>query len=311
MENTNAEKTFVVTGATSGIGLAAAEILVREGYSVIGIGRSAPRCRAAEKRLAGLNSAAEVHCLTADLSLQSEIRRAAAEIRAALESAGRNSLAGLLNNAGCFSFWLEYTPEGIERQWALNHLAPFLLTGELLPLLRAAPAARVVTVSSGSHYGARLDWSDLQSRRRYNGLSVYGRTKLANVLFTAEFNRRLGAAGGLRAYAADPGLVKTEIGLKGTPAFVGWIWRLRQSGGIEPAEAARGIVRLLTDPAVGESREPYWKHGAPAKPDPRALDAESAARLWAVSERMCGLSQDSGRDSVEEYEIAALPAPSA
>ena len=290
MDTPPAQKTFVITGATSGIGLAAARQLARGGAAVIGIGRSPERCRSCEQSLRALNPAGKAVCLRADLSLQSEVSDAAERVREWLAAAPSKWLDGLLNNAGGFSFWLTLTPEGFERTWALNHLAPFLLTRELLPLLQAAPSARIVTVSSGSHYRSRLDWNDLQSRRRYNGLRAYGRSKLANVLFTRELNRRLGERNNVQAFSADPGLVRTHIGAKGAPALVRWVWALRSAGGITPEESAEGIVRLLLDPDVDRERGIYWKHGRPADPDPAALDGKSARRLWEISERMCALT---------------------
>ena len=225
---------------------------------------------------------------TADLTLQSEVRRLAGEIRRITSAAGHAALDGLVNNAGTFTYWLTLTAEGFETQWALNHLAPFLLTRELLPLLEAAPTARVVTVSSGSHYHTRLNWSDIQLRHHYNGLLAYKQAKLANVLFTAELNRRLAPTSPVAAFAADPGLVNTEIGLKGTPGLVRWIWQRRRAGGIPPAEAARGIVFLLGENSIQDARDVYWRHGQPLKPSKAALDPFAAQRLWALSEQMCG-----------------------
>jgi retinol dehydrogenase-12 len=288
MNNLKPEKTIVVTGATSGIGLAAAEQLTRAGVTVIGIGRSEERCRAAEHKLRALQPSGSARYLLADLSKQSEVGVAAEKVREVLAGEGKQELDGLLNNAGGFSFRLTITPEGFEYLWALNYLAPYLLTRRLLPLLQAAPAARVVTVSSGTHYGSRLDWNDLESRRRYNGLRAYGRTKLAVVLFTAELNRRFGENSTVRAFAADPGLVNTGIGAKGTPALVGWLWRLWSAHGLTPEETAKGIVKLLLDPSVQKSVGIHWKHGKPVDPDPAALDGESAKRLWKISEEMCG-----------------------
>jgi retinol dehydrogenase-12 len=289
METNLSAKTYVVTGATSGIGLAAAEILLRQGACVIGVGRSAGRCQEVENRLRRAHPASDITCLVADLSSQGQVRSLAAQIRARLAQRGTSALDGLLNNAGTFTYWLILTPDGFETQWAVNHLAPFLLTNELLPLLQAAPAGRVVTVSSGSHYGTRLDWADPQLRRHYNGLKAYGSTKLANVLFTLELNRRLGPGSRLRAFAADPGLVKTDIGFKGTPAIVRWVWRQRRAAGIPAEESARGIVYLLTEPSLQESGEIYWQHGRPKAASRYALDRESAARLWSLSESMCGV----------------------
>jgi NAD(P)-dependent dehydrogenase (short-subunit alcohol dehydrogenase family) len=283
------DKTVVVTGATSGIGLAAAENLARAGIAVIGIGRSEERCRAAEEQLRGLHPALEPRYLKADLSLQSEVRAVGEKIRGLLERGGRQSLDGLLNNAGGFSFGRRTTSEGFEWTWALNHLAPFLLTQLLLPPLQAASAARVVTVSSGSHYGARMHWEDLPLRRFYFGWTAYGQSKLANVLFTLELNRRLGAQSAVQAFAADPGLVNTGIGTKGTPRFLGWAWKQWSAHGLSPEATAKGIVRVLLEPDVSRADGIYWKHGKPVAPNPAALDEGFARRLWDISERMCGM----------------------
>ncbi len=292
METDLSPKTYVVTGATSGIGLATAEALARRGAALVGVGRSAERCREAERRLRSLYPAAAVDYLAADLSLQREVISLASRISERLASRGKSSLDGLVNNAGVFTYWLALTPDGVETQWAVNHLAPFLLTLRLLPLLQAAPVARVVTVSSGSHYGARIRWDDPQLRRHYNGLRAYGVTKLANILFTRELNRRLGTASAVRAFAADPGLVKTDIGMKGTPAIAGWAWKLRRLGGISAEAAARGIVYLLTEPSIQEAPEIYWRHGHPRRASREAEDGEQAARLWELSARLCGLQEE-------------------
>lgn len=293
MDASLSTKTFVLTGATSGIGLAAAEILARAGAGVIGVGRSPERCQAAEKHLRQINPGAQISYLVSDLALQSQVRSLASQVAETLAARGQQGLDGLINNAGTFTFWLALTPEGFETQWAVNYLAPFLLTHELLPLLQAAPSARVVTVSSGSHYSARLNWNDIQLRRHYNGLRAYEQTKLANVLFTAELNRRLGAASSVRAFAADPGLVKTDIGLKGNPPLVRWIWSTRRSGGVPPEESARWVVFLATEPSIQSSPAIYWKQGAPKPASRHALDVESAHRLWDLSERMCGITAES------------------
>jgi NAD(P)-dependent dehydrogenase (short-subunit alcohol dehydrogenase family) len=289
METNLSEKTYVVTGATSGIGLAAAEILVRRGAAVIGVGRSSERCRQVEQQLRAVQPGAQVDYVIADLSIQEQVSRLSVEIHALLAARGKNALDGLVNNAGTFRYWLTLTPDGVETQWAVNHLAPFLLTAQLLDLLQASPQARVVTVSSDSHYGSRINWQDPQLRRRYNGLRAYGITKLANVLFTLELNRRLGAHSAVRAFAADPGLVKTDIGFKSTPALVNWIWKLRRSGGISPQASAEGIVYLLTEPSIQDSDALYWKHGTPKPASRQGLDPQTAAQLWALSEQMCGI----------------------
>jgi NAD(P)-dependent dehydrogenase (short-subunit alcohol dehydrogenase family) len=289
MSDRHPGKIMVVTGATSGIGLAAAGQLARAGVRVIGISRSAERCRAAEARLREFHPAGHARYIPADLSLQREVRAAAAAVRAELAAAGRDALDGLLNNAGRFSLWRRLTVEGIEQVWALNHLAPFLLTHELLPNLLAAPAARIVTVSSYAHHRGHMHWNDLQLERLYYGWNAYAQSKLANILFARELDRRLGPAGKARAFAVDPGLVKTAIGAKGTPLLVRWIWELWSRRGKTPEEAARDIVKLLLDPAVDRSAGIYWRAGRPVAPSPRALNAADAARLWEISEKMCGI----------------------
>jgi NAD(P)-dependent dehydrogenase (short-subunit alcohol dehydrogenase family) len=287
MQSNLTEKTFVLTGATSGIGLAAAELLARAGARLIGVGRAPSGCRECQQRLSAQYPQAQVRYLSADLSEQRQVHQLADQIGALLPSLGSNSLDGLLNNAGTFTYWLSLTPDGIETQWAVNHLAAFLLTRRLLPLLQAAPAARVVTVSSDSHYTAHLDWRDPQLRRHYNGLGAYGNTKLANILFTLALRGHLGTDSCVRAFAADPGLVKTDIGLKGTPSIANLVWKIRRSGGISPEEAAAGILTLLTEPSIQEAPEVYWKHGQPKRPAAQALDREAAGRLWTLSAQMC------------------------
>ena len=294
MDTSASPKIVVVTGATSGIGLETAKHLVSQGIDVIGIGRSPERCKQAAQTLSALRPGAFVRFCLADLSLQSQVRAAAAEIRALLAAEGKDALDGLVNNAGAFTYYLTLTIEGFEMQWAVNHLAPFLLTHELLPLLQAAPCARVVTVSSASHYNTRLNWNDIQLRRRYNGLQAYQQTKLCNVLFSAELNRRLGEASTVRAFAADPGLVQTDIGLKGNPGLVRWFWSLRSSGGIPAEESARGVAYLAAEPSIQDSTEVYWKHSQPKAPSKYSLDPENSRRLWELSAQMCGLPGEPG-----------------
>ncbi len=290
MDESIVSRAFVVTGATSGIGLAATRQLLMQGHSVIGVARSPERCREAEETLQQyVAPGAFLKMLVADLSLQSEVLRAAQQVRETLAQSHRAYLDGLINNAATVPFWQTFTSEGFDLQWAVNHLAPFLLTTELLPLLKAAPWARVVTVSSGSHYGSKLNWDDIQLRRHYNPLRAYGQTKLANVLFTLELDRRLRRNSSVRAFAADPGLVNTDLGSKSNSFLARWAWNLRRRGGITPDESARGVVFLATEPSIQDADALYWKHGRPKAPSTYAQNPEAAAQLWKLSAQMCGL----------------------
>ena len=280
-------KTVVVTGATSGIGYAATGLLLQQGCSVIGIGRSAERCRNVIAQMDGRPGRLEM--LVADLSLQSDVRHVAQLVRSALADLDRPCLDVLINNAATVPFWQTLTPEGFDMQWAVNHLAPFLLTWELLPLLRTAPAGRVITVSSGSHYGAKLNWADIQLRRHYNPLRAYEQSKLANVLFTVELDRRLRIDSPTRAFAADPGLVNTDIGLKSNSFIARWAWNLRRKGGITAEESARGLVYLALEPSVQAAESIYWKDCKPKAASTYAMNMEAAGQLWKLSSQMCGL----------------------
>jgi NAD(P)-dependent dehydrogenase (short-subunit alcohol dehydrogenase family) len=250
-------KPFVVTGATSGIGFSAAQALAGQGASVIGTGRSIERSHQAQIQINRFNPDNPSIYLTGDLSLQSQVRALAESIQELLLQSGKNYLDGLVNNAGTFSNWQNLSPEGFETQWAVNHLAPFLLTLKLIPLLKAAPYARIITVNSGSHSGTHLNWEDIQLHRHYEGLRAYSQTKLANILFTCALNTRLAGCSTVRAFAVDPGLVKTDIGLKGTSILVQRFWKVRRAMGIPPEMPARGIVSMLEKPASFSSSENY------------------------------------------------------
>jgi NAD(P)-dependent dehydrogenase (short-subunit alcohol dehydrogenase family) len=283
-------KTIVVTGATAGIGRAAAAALAARGAHVIGVGRSAARCGAAQQSIQAAAPGAQVAYMVADLSSQRQIRDLAARIREHVLSSGAGKIDLLINNAGAVSSWYTTTEDGYELQFAVNHLAPFLLTHELMPLLRQAPAAGIVTVSSGSHYRTKIHWPDVMYRRRYNCLLAYKQSKLANVLFTLELNRRLGDESPIRAYAADPGLVNTAIGLKGTSGLARWAWDRRRAQGASPEQGAATLLFLATDPSIENAHAQYWKDSRPAKPSRYAQQPEQAARLWELSERLCGIT---------------------
>lgn len=281
-----AGKTIVITGATAGIGRAALRALALRGATVTGVGRSAARAEETMRAIRAEDPTAQVDFAIADLSSQRQVRQLAEDIAARVNANGGGKIDALINNAGAVTTWRTATEDGYELQFAVNHLAPFLLTRQLLPLLQNAPDARVVTTSSSSHYGAKMRWSDVMFRTGYSTLIAYKQSKLANVLFSAELNRRIG----VRAFAADPGLVRTEIGLKGTSGIEKWVWNLRMRGGASPEQGAATIVHLASAPLSQLSPAVYWKDCRPKTPSRYAQLREAAERLWQLSERLCGVA---------------------
>lgn len=285
MEN----KVVVITGATSGIGFAAAKELASRGAAIIGVGRSTERNQKAQNEILAASPEAKVTYLLADLSSQQQVRKLATDISEWIEEIGLGKLDVLVNNAGMVTNWYTATEDGYETTFAVNHLAPFLLTHELMPLLKAAPAARIVTVSSFSHRKTRMHWRDVMMRRRFNTLFAYQQSKLCNVFFSTEFNRRFGEKTPIRAYAIDPGLVNTDIGLKGTSGIVNWFWGRRQKKGATPEKGAETVVFVSAEPLVNGSMDVYWKDCAPFKPSKYSQRKEEASKLWDLSNRLCGI----------------------
>ncbi len=206
-------KVCVVTGATAGIGEVTARELARMGADVIVVGRSAERCAATLARIRTETGATTVESLVADLSSQADVRRLAGRI---LDRCPR--LDVLVNNAGGMTLDRRETVNGIELTLALNHLSYFLLTDLLLPAIKAASPARIVNVASDAHHRGKIDFDDLQFRRRYSGWKAYQQSKVGNILFTYELARRLEGSG-VTANTLHPGFVRTKFFLE----WEGWI----------------------------------------------------------------------------------------
>ncbi|MDP2891798.1 MAG: SDR family oxidoreductase [Bacillota bacterium] len=291
MDRDISRKTAVITGATSGIGFATALALAQKGAYVIGVGRDAGRCEAAKKRIMEAGGA-KVDFLTADLGLQKNIHALAGNIRGLLMNRGKNSLDVLINNAGTVCSWYTLTAEGIETQFAVNHLAPFLLTHLLMPQLLASPGARVLTMSSMSHRGTRINFKDIMLKKTYNCLAAYKHTKLCNVMFSTELQRRFDT-GKICVIAIDPGLVRTDIGLKGTGGLISFVWSTRARSGVTPEEGAKTSIHLASAAELDMMPGVYWKDCKPLEPSRYSQREAEAKRLWEISERMCGIAPDS------------------
>jgi NAD(P)-dependent dehydrogenase (short-subunit alcohol dehydrogenase family) len=277
-------KTCLITGATSGIGLEAAEELARRGAGLILVGRDERRAAAARERIVTRVPGAVVALRLADLSRLAEIRRLAADL---LATAGRIDV--LVNNAGAFFDRHALTEDGLERTFALNHMSYFLLTALLLPRLMDAAPARIVNVASEAHRGVSLDFSDLAGRRGARGWPAYRRSKLANILFTAELARRLD--GGVTVNCLHPGFVATRFGDAGNTLFTRSIIGLgKRFLAITPQEGARTIVYLAAAPEIAGVSGRYFVKSRAAQPSQAAQDAAAARRLWEESARIAGLA---------------------
>ena len=272
-------KVCLVTGATSGIGLETARALARLGATVVLLSRSPERCEATAKMLRE-ESRSDVEILTADLSVQAEVRRAASEFQQRF-----SRLDVLVNNAGAAYMKREETVDAIEKTWALNPLGYFLLTNLLLDLLKRSAPARIVNVSSDAHRSVRgIDFHDINAHKEYRAFRAYGMSKLANVLFTHELARRLEGTG-VTVNALHPGLVATNFGAR-MPFLVQWFFSLF---GLSPEKGAQTAIYLATAPAVEGISGKYFYKKKEAQPAAPALDEEAARRLWEVSETMTEL----------------------
>lgn len=277
-------KTVVITGATSGIGLAAARCLLKKGYRVICLGRSRENCVKAELSLKAEGIGAEVLFFRADLMQQGEVNRVADLLCGYIEKNCEGKLYALINNAGCVRSRYTTTQEGYEQQFALNYLAGFLLTFRLLKFLVRA-GGRVIMTGSRSHRGIGVHWKDIMLKDGYNPLTAYKQSKLCGYLFAKALNDRYSQCG-LRAYAVDPGLVRTDIGNKQTGTLVNLIWLMRKRHGAEPEVPAEtyGFVCEEVSPPAGLCYRDSRECGCG-----RQVTSKNADALFELSEKLCGI----------------------
>ncbi len=273
----------VVTGATRGIGRATAEGLAELGATLVLVCRRLAEGETVAREIASAHGGRPALVVPADLSSQRSIRDAAELIRRA-----HGSLHVLVNNAGLIPRQRETTVDGLEMQFAVNHLAYFLLTNLLLDRLVDGAPSRVVNVSSGAHQGGRLDFGDLQSERRYDPVRVYGRTKLANVLFTYELARRLGGTG-VTANCLHPGVVATKLmaDYMNVPLVGGAI--ARTFGGSTEKGAETSIYLAASREVEGVTGR-YFVGQRETRSSPASYDGALQQRLWEESARLTSLA---------------------
>jgi retinol dehydrogenase 14 len=279
--NSTTQRVGVVTGASSGIGLYTALGLAQAGMCVVMTGRDPARTEAGRRFVTERVRGAQIDVALADFASLGEVRRLAGEILAA-----HDRIDLLVNNAGLFSPKFERSQDGYEMTFAVNHLAPFLLTNLLLDRLKASAPSRIVNVASRAHYGARIDLATITGPRDWSMRHAYNRSKLANILFTRELAPRLNGSG-VVATCLHPGVVATTLAERG--GIVEIAWRLAKPFMISAEKGAETSLFLATvlDPAPFHGG--YVVRKALARPDPVALDPALARRLWDESARLVGL----------------------
>jgi NAD(P)-dependent dehydrogenase (short-subunit alcohol dehydrogenase family) len=272
-------KTIVATGATSGIGEAAVLALAGMGARIVIIARDEARAKATVQKLEAKAPGLNHRLHLADLSSMAETRKVGAAI-----AASEPRVDVLINNAGALFSNRRVTPEGLELTFALNHMSYFVLTEALRERLIASAPARIVSTSSIAHDRASLDFNDLQSAKGYGGLKVYGRSKLANILFTRELARRL-AGTGVTANCLHPGVVKTRFG-ESSGGFAGLLIPFLRPFFISPEAGADTIVYLASSPEVADTTGGYFVKRKMTEPSATARDDAAAKRLWQASEKL-------------------------
>jgi NAD(P)-dependent dehydrogenase (short-subunit alcohol dehydrogenase family) len=279
-------KTVLITGATNGIGKAAALELAKKGTNIIIVGRNPTKTSETVAEIKAASGNPNVDVIVADLSSMAEVRKVAEAFKAK-----HTRLDVLINNAGGVFTTRQETVDGYEMTFAFNHLAYFLLTNLLLDMLKASPAARIVSVSSGAHSNGRINFDDINAKNSY-GMNTYGDSKLANLMFTYELARRL-EGGSVTANALHPGFVATGFG-SNTKGLMKFVIRLVKPFMLKPEQGADTMIYLASSPQVAGVSGKYWYKRKAILSSSASYDEAAQKRLWAVSEQMTGLAETVG-----------------
>ena len=279
MASTVEGKTIVVTGATSGIGEVAARELAMQGAKVLVVGRNPERVQAVIDKTRQLKSDASMLPFIADLSSVNEIRRLAGEIKNSI-----SHLDVLLNNAGAFFIAKHISADGFEMTFALNHINYFLLTNELLELLRTSTPARIINVSSIAHQGGHINFDDLQCLHPFNGWQAYSNSKLMNVLFTYQLAQRLRGTN-ITVNALHPGFVASNFG-KNNVGFLKPLFKIIQMGAITPEDGAKTSIYLASSNEVDGVTGKYFIKCKAETSSKESYDSRIAEKLWTETEKL-------------------------
>ena len=276
-------KTVCITGATSGIGYAAVLQFSKSGAFVIGVGRSKSRIENTIQAIKDENPSGQIHFLHADLSIQDDIRSLNTDIPLVLKEGGFSHLDVLINNAGVYLGKKHITPDGIEMTFAVNHLSGFILANGLRELLSRSENGKVLSITSYSHRTTPLNLNRITNPWPYLSVLAYKRSKLCNVLFTYEFNRRNDK---VTAFVVDPGLVNTAITSKGSRGISHHIWKNLRKKGTSPDKPVQTLLFLAGEEKVDTSKGFYFEDCQPKQPSRKSENISLAGKLWALSSEL-------------------------
>lgn len=271
---------MIVTGATNGIGLVTAQELARTGAKVLLVGRDKQRLDDALAHIKNDNPEAQLDGFVADLSRISETLLLAQYIQSSY-----SRIDVLINNAGAYFQSRQVSAEGIEMTFALNHLAPFVLTTSLTNMLRASAPARIITVSSAAHQGATMNFDDIQFAKRYSGWQAYAQSKLANLLFSYELSDRLQGSD-VTVNTLHPGFVKTGFGLGSQSLTTSIFGLLQKYFALTPEQGAQTSIYLATSQDIAEVTGRYFVNKLPVASSRASYDYTARGKLWQLSEQL-------------------------
>ena len=280
-------KVAVVTGATSGIGYAVTELLLKEKINVIALSRDEDKANITKEKLKEFTKDVELDFIIGDLSDNEQATETSKKFVKLIQDKYKGKLDILMNIAGRVTTGYHENKDGNELTFAVNHLSVFIMTYYLTPLLKKSDDPRVLVVSSLSHYRASINWDNIQSKKMYNILKSYKRSKLYNVFFVKEYARRFES---IPIFAIDPGLVRTNIGAKNTSGLARLAWKLRSSTGTDIYYPARFMIDVSTKEAYKTLSGNYIKKGKPVKSNPVTYSADHGRRLWEYTEELTHIS---------------------